>query len=91
MRVMLPADEVPAAASSSDPSGVSHPVHIVATNLCTNVGQWLTTARCPRSATNPRLQLWTKVDNPRTTNCHLTSTNAMLSTIHSPYYPYYSL
>lgn len=91
MRVTLSAAEVPAAASSSDPDGVSHPVHIVATNLCTNVGQRLTTARCPRSVTIRRLQLWTKVDNPRTTNCHLTSTNAMLSTIHSPYYPYYSL
>lgn len=91
MTVTLPAAEVPATAPSSDPGGVSHPVHIVATNLCTNVGQRLTTARCPRSVTIHRLQLWTKVDNPRTTNCHLTCTNAMLSTIHSPYYPYYSL
>lgn len=91
MSTMIPVGNGPEAAFLSSQPGVSHPVHIVATNLCISVDQRLTTAGCPRAVTTRRLQLWTRVDNPRTTNCHLTSTNAMLSTIHSPYYPYYSL
>ena len=77
---------------STDPvGGVSHPVDIGATILCTTSVQQLTTRGCPRRTNRQWSHLWTAVDKPRTTNCHLTCINAMLSTIHSPYYPYYSL
>jgi hypothetical protein len=60
-------------------------------NLCATLSARLIT---PMSLTQPSSggpSLCINGDNHRTTFCTLSCTDTRLSTIHSPYYPYYSL